>query len=146
MSPRVNLPPGRTVDELTVGQLRAVLASSDESLTIGEALDVIIEASRVTAAHEIDTRAYGEYVSRRQARHAQALEVAAAAVKVDPRMASADGWHRRQEARLEAAEQFDIREPLLEFRDWIEHDRPEIHQVGAIRRALRTVTRQEIAH
>jgi hypothetical protein len=93
----------RSLNDVTIGELRAVLAGGNDADTIAEALDVIIEASRVSAAHAIDTRAYGEYVSRRQTRHAQALEVAAAAVKVDPRMASADSWHRRQQARLEAA-------------------------------------------
>ena len=146
MSPRVNLPPALTLADVTIGELRAVLAAGNEGDTIADALAAITEAARVGAAHALDVREYQAYVDRRQARHAQALEAAAATVKVDPRVASADSWQRRQEARLEAAENFEIREPLLEFAAWIDLDRPEVYAGSAIRRALRAVTRQELVH
>ena len=140
---RANTAP--SLADITVGELRSVLAGGNDGDTIAEALAAIAEAARVGAEHESETCEYRAYIERRQARHAEALERASAGAEVRPTISSADAWHRRQEARREAAEEFEIREPRLEFAAWVQHDRPAIYQVNAIKRAVQAVRTSVIA-
>ena len=129
--PRANTP-SRSFDDLTVGELRRLLfAGLDESLSLTDALTVLHDSDQAVAVHEADTRAFEAYRARREARHAAALSDAAAA---------SDKAH--QEARLEADELFARRSPLLDFQEWVELDRPEVHEVevGVFRRAVEAMT------
>jgi hypothetical protein len=140
--PRVN-PTNRSLDDLTVGELRAVLASGDESVTIADALANLAEANRVSAAHEQAVREYNSYVDRRDARHAAALaEAATAADKANRRNGDGARMAARQAARLEADETFERRQPLLSFTEWQSAGNPDVHEVeaGVLRRAVQSFT------
>lgn len=134
----------RSLDDLTVGELRAVLAwDREESATVAEVLAAHSETARVMAGYELEVRQYNAYVNRRNARHAAALADAAG---------KADKAHRghhdgarmaaRQEARLEADELFARRAPLLDCAEWVDLDRPDVHEleIGVIRRAVEAMT------
>jgi hypothetical protein len=139
--PRVN-PTTPDLLSVTVGDLRRLVhAGADENLTLGDALAAFRESDRASAAHELVTRQYTAYVDRRNARHSEALAIAAAASdKAHPGAHDGTRLSARQGARLARDEEFALREPLLAFQEWIEAGRPEIHQVSAIRRAVQTVT------
>jgi hypothetical protein len=142
--PRANTV-SRSLDDLTVGELRAVLAwDREESATVAEVLAAHGETAQVMAAYEIDTRQYAAaYVDRRNARHAAALaEAAARADKGARGQGSGAAMAARQEARLEADELFARRSPLLDFADWVRLDRPDVHEVevGVIRRSIAAMT------
>jgi hypothetical protein len=137
--PRANAP-NRTLNDVSVAELKAVLAGGDESATVAAALDQLTEANRVVAEHELDVTAYQAYVDRRNARHSEALAMAAAASD-KTHQGHHDGTRlaSRQAARLARDEEFAVREPLLRFADWAERGRPEIHQVSATRRVVEAV-------
>ena len=141
--PRANTP-SRSFDDLTVGELRRLLfAGLDESLSLTDALTVLHDSDQAVAVHEADTREFEAYRARREARHAAALSDAAAASDKAHR-GQHDGARMaaRQEARLEADELFARRSPLLDFQEWVELDRPEVHEVevGVFRRAVEAMT------
>jgi hypothetical protein len=103
-----------------------------------------MRADQASAAHEADVAEFERYRAHREDRRAAALAAAAAAAdrgttSVTP---TGHGWQRRQDARVEAAEAFERREPRLEFADWQQLGRPEVHGVetGAFRRAMQTFT------
>jgi hypothetical protein len=141
MSPRLNHPPGRALDDLTVGDLRRLVNGGlDESTTIAAALAALAEGDRASELHAADVRAFESYRARRETRRAAALTEAASAADKGAR-GHGDGaaMAARQAARLETAEAFEQREPLLEFAAWIDLGRPDVHTVGVIRRAVATV-------
>jgi hypothetical protein len=135
----------RSLEDITVGELRRLLhADLDERETIGAALTALHESDQASAAHEADVAEFERYRAHREDRRAAALAAAAAAAdrgttSVTP---TNHGWQRRQDARVEAAEAFERREPRLEFADWQQLGRPEVHGVetGAFRRAMQTFT------
>jgi hypothetical protein len=144
MSPRVNLPTTRSLDDLTVGELRRLLhAGIDESLTVVDALAALHESDQATAAHELDVRQYNAYVDRRDARHAAALaEAATAADKANRTTGDGARMAARQAARLEADETFERRQPLLSFTEWQSAGKPDVLEVeaGVLRRAVQSFT------
>jgi len=147
MSPRVNLPQPRSLDDLTVGELRAVLAGGDESVTVVEAVAALHEANRVNAAHEIDLRAFESYLARRETRRAAALQSAAqAAHKRASSPGSPSAMAARQEARVDAFETFEQHEPLLDFASWVDRGRPDEYAVGVIRRAIKKAVTSELVN
>ena len=134
--------PPRILEEMNVGNLRRLLhADLDEGLTISAALDALAETDRLSAAHDIDTRQYHAYVDRREARRAEALaEAAAASDRALRGRGDGERMAGRQTARGEAAEAFGQREPLLDFNDWVQHDRPEVYEGSELRRGFKAVT------
>ena len=123
--------------ELTVGQLRLILATATDDATIPEALSELAEAKRREAdqiAHNDRQRAYFEYLERRREREREQVQRAAGEAK---QAAIASGPISRDRAYMvykEAADlermRFEIREPRLEFQEWIEAGEPAVYQIG----------------
>jgi hypothetical protein len=123
--------------ELTVGQLRLILATATDDDTIPEALSELAEAKRREAAdiaHGARLTAYNEYVTRRRDREHEAVQ----GVYDEAKQAAIDAAPiSRERAHLVAAEaadlerlRFEIREPCLEFQEWIDAGEPAVHQIG----------------
>jgi hypothetical protein len=125
--------------ELTVGQLRWILAAASDDATIPQALSELAEAKRQDAeaiAHGERQRAYEEYLKCRREREREHIERAGEDAK---RAAIASGPISRDNAYMvykEAADlerlRFEIREPRLEFQEWIEAGKPTVHQIGVL--------------
>ena len=129
----------RSISTLTVGELRAVMHwGGPESATVEQALEAIAAAEEAGAAHAATWRAYQDYLARRAQRRQDALEAAAARV-TRGRAGSGERYAARTEARREAAEAFERSEPQLDFQDWIDAGRPDVHTVGVATRALNRV-------
>jgi hypothetical protein len=123
-----------TLADLTVGDLKRLLQFGDESFTLDDALRAMAESDRVSCEHQVLYSEYEAYRARRQERYAAELASAAAAANDDlQKRGRGDGERMaaRQAARVEAAETFEEREPLLEFAEWQDAGRPEVHEVAA---------------
>lgn len=123
--------------ELTVRELRWIVANASGDATIPEALSELADADRReadTIAHNERQRAYFEYLERRREREREQVQRAAGEAK---QAAIASGPISRDRAYMvykEAADlermRFEIREPRLEFQEWIEAGEPVVHQIG----------------
>jgi hypothetical protein len=130
-----------TLADLTVGDLRALVHyGGSEADTLADALERIAEGNRISHEHEANVREYDAYRTHRQERYGAELASAAAAADEQAR-GQGDGARMaaRQSARAEAAETFEQREPLLEFAEWQDAGRPEVHEIGAVRSAVARV-------
>lgn len=117
--------------ELTVGQLRWILAHADSDVTFGEALKQFADAERREAAaveHAALQQRYFDYLSRRQEREREHVQQAADDAK---QAAIAAGPISRDNAYLvykDAADaervRFEFREPRLDFQEWLDAASP----------------------
>jgi hypothetical protein len=118
-------------EELTLGELRRVLALGANDQTISEALEAAREDDEVAARHEQATAGYHGYVEARRER-LRAREVEAMA-ECDleqqrtgrPWPSDEDRAKSRRAAGLAARDRFEIDEPLLEFQQWVEAGSPD---------------------
>ncbi len=123
--------------ELTVRELRWIIANASGDATIAEARSAFADAERReadTIAHNERQRANFEYLESRRECEREHVERAGEAAK---RAAIASGPISRDNAYMvykEAADlerlRFEIREPCLEFQEWIEAGKPVVHQIG----------------
>jgi predicted Zn-dependent peptidase len=118
-------------DDLTIGQLRAVLANGLPEETIQEALARLDQADEDAAQHARTLAAYESYVSARTGRLRTA--VAEAVDQVDE--ARRSSWPSAEDRAktlhatgLEAQDNFLDNEPLLELQAWVEAGEPEHYQ------------------
>lgn len=141
--PRANSANPRPFESISVGELRRLLhADLDQELSLDEALQALQASDRASAEHELDVAAFERYRAQRAQRLGEALAAAAAAADPSKRRGAGDGeaMARRQEARAAAVEEFEEREPGLNFQQWIEAGRPAMHRVGLMQRTLDRVT------
>jgi hypothetical protein len=126
--------------ELTVRQLRWILAHATDDANLPEALSEFADAERLEAeaiAHNDRQRVYFEYLERRREREREHVQRAADDAK---QAAIAAGPISRDNAYLiykEAADaervRFEIREPRLDFQEWLDAGKPAVHQIRGIR-------------
>jgi len=125
--------------ELTVRELRWILAHADGAGTPAEAREAFAESERqaaIDAAHLESQTRYAQYVERRRERGTE--EVARAADEALDRVArSARNPLSREEVALvrnKAADlervRFDAVEPCLQFAEWVEAGEPAVHRIG----------------
>lgn len=131
-----------TIDTLTVGEFRRLMHyDGPDSDTVAQALERIAAGDQAQADHEAATMAYNAYVARRDQRRDDAVE--SAALKAN-RAAAREGdgakMAARRNARVQAHAEFEDREPLLAFQEWIDAGRPDTHaQRGVFKRAAAKV-------
>ncbi len=121
--------------ELTVGQLRWILRVATDESTIAEALQELAEAERREAAdleHAERMRAYHAYVARRQEREREQVQRAYADAKQAAIDAGPISRERVHVVSAEAADlerlRFEVREPLLQFEEWVDGGQPAVHK------------------
>jgi hypothetical protein len=120
--------------------LRWILAHATDDATIPEALSEFADAERLEAesiAHNDRQRVYFEYLERRQEREREHVQRAADDAK---QSAIAAGPISRDDAYMvykEAADverlRFEIREPRMDFQEWLDTGKPAVHQISGIR-------------
>jgi hypothetical protein len=126
--------------ELTVGQLRRILRSAPDDATIAEGLEELATAERREAAdmaHGVRLTAYNEYIAHRRERESEHVQQAAdnakqAAVAAGPISRDRAYMVYKEAADLERL-RFEVREPHLEFQEWIDAGEPAVHQIRGLR-------------
>jgi hypothetical protein len=125
---------------LTVRQLRWILTHATDSATIPEALSELADDERREAdaiAHNDRQRVYFEYLERRREREREHVQQAADDAKQAAIAAGPISRDRAYMVYKEAADlerlRFEIREPRLEFQEWIDAGKPAIHQIRGAR-------------
>lgn len=123
------------LDQITVGDVRALIHfDGAEDTPIGDALDQIAAANQAAAAHELDVRAFDAYRLRREQRQGAALaEAAAAADKANRGESDGAKMAGRRQARQDAFEHFQIAEPPLDFQQWVDLGKPDVHEINVPR-------------
>jgi hypothetical protein len=120
--------------------LRRILRTAPDDATIAEGLEELADAERVeveSIEHGARFTAYNEYVARRRERESEQVQQTAAdakqaAIKAGPISPESAGVIFREAADLERL-RFEVREPRLEFQEWIDAGKPAVHQIGRIR-------------
>jgi hypothetical protein len=122
--------------EITVGELRRILAVASDEATIPEALEELAEAERRAEqdrAHGERQAAYQAYLARRREREHEAVQGTYDETKTSTIAAGPVSRERLHVIAKEAADverlRFEIREPRLEFEDWIDAGEPEVHEI-----------------
>jgi hypothetical protein len=120
-----------SLEDLTVGELRRVLAQGASEMTIREAFAALNEADEIARLHEQTSASYRHYVEARLQRLA-AVEQEAMDEADREQQHSGRPWPNaearfmaRRDAGLEVRERFLLDEPLLAFADWVDAGAPE---------------------
>jgi hypothetical protein len=128
--------------EITVGELKRVLALASDDATIPEALEELAEADRrddEALAHGERQGAYHAYLARRRERY-EAVQGAYHERKEATIAAGPVSRERVHAVSAEAADRersrFEIREPALSFEEWLDAGSPEIHEIRGVRAKL----------
>lgn len=126
--------------ELTVRQWRWILAHATDDATIPEALSEFADAERLeaeTVAHNDRQRVYFEYLDRREEREREQVQQAAddakqAAIAARP-ISKDSAYMVYKEAADTERVRFEIREPRLDFQEWVDAGMPDVHEIRGVR-------------
>jgi hypothetical protein len=109
-----------------------ILTHATNDATIPEALAELADAERLEAdatAHNDRQNAYFAYLERRREREREHVQRAADDAK---QAAINSGPISRDRAYMVYKEAAD-REPRLEFQEWVDAGRPDVHTIGGVR-------------
>jgi hypothetical protein len=117
-----------------------ILTHATNDATIPEALAELADAERLEAdatAHNDRQNAYFAYLERRREREREHVQRAAddakqAAINSGPISRDRPYMVYKEAADLERL-RFEIREPRLEFQEWVDAGRPDVHTIGGVR-------------
>jgi hypothetical protein len=126
--------------ELTVGQLRRILRTAPDDATIAEGLEELANAERCEAAdmaHGVRLTAYNEYIAHRRERERDTSSRPPTTLNRPRLLLAPISRDRAYMVYKEAADlerlRFEIREPRLEFQEWIDAGKPAVHQIRGVR-------------